>query len=76
MPRTLTEEQSVDLAKLMIMMKVPKEDRLEIITVIETPEEMLLFLDKLSVKNFEMTPQEVHQALIDTILETTLLNSD
>ena len=76
MPRTLTEEQSVDLAKLMIMMKVPKEDRLEIITAIETPEEMLLFLDKLSAKNFEMTPREVHQALMDTILETTLLNSD
>ena len=70
MSRTLTEEQSVDLAQLMIMMGVPKEQCLDIITDIETPEEMLLFLDKLSVKNFDMTPQEVHQALIDTLVET------
>ena len=71
MPRTLTEEQSVKLAKLMIMMEVPKEDCLEIITAIETPAEMRLFLDKLSEKNFQMTPQEVNQALLDTIMEMT-----
>ena len=71
MSRTLTEEQSVKLAKLMIMMAVPKEECLEILTAIETPEEMLLFLDKLSERNFDMTPQEVHQALLDTIIETT-----
>ena len=70
MPRTLTEEQSIELAQLMIMMKVPKEECLGIITDIETPEEMLLFLDKLSERNFDMTPQEVHQALMDTLVET------
>ena len=70
MPRTLTEEQSVKLAKLLIMMNIPKEDRLEIITAIETPVEMRLFLDKLSVKNFKMSPEEVSQALFETIEET------
>ena len=53
------------------MMKVPKEMCLEIITGIETPEEMLLFLDKLSEKNFQMTPEEVYEALLDTIVEMT-----
>ena len=71
MSRTLTEEQSVKLAKLLIMMAVPKEECLDILTAIDTPEEMLLFLDKLSEKNFNMTPEEVHQALLDTILEMT-----
>ena len=69
MPRTLTEEQSVDLAQLLIMMKVPKELRLEVITAIETVEEMRLFLDKLAEKNFQMTPEEVNEALLDTIVE-------
>ena len=70
MPRTVTEEQSVKLAKLLIMMKIPKEDCLEIISAIETPVEMRLFLDKLSVKNFQMSPEEVSQALYETVLET------
>ena len=69
MPRTLTEEQSVDLAQLLIMMGIPKEDRLEILTAIETPEEMRLFLGKLSEKNFQMSSQEVNEALLDTIVE-------
>ena len=69
MPRTLTEEQSVDLAQLMIMMEVPRELCLEVITAIETPEEMRLFLDKLSEKNFQMSPQEVNESLLDTIVE-------
>ena len=71
MPRTLTEEQSVKLAKLMIMMEVPNEERLEILTAIDTPAELRLFLDKLSEKNFQMSPEEVHQALLDTIVEMT-----
>ena len=71
MPRTLTEEQSVKLAKLMIIMEVPKEERLQILTAIDTPAELRLFLDKLSEKNFQMSPEEVHQALLDTIVEMT-----
>ena len=69
MPRTLTDVQSVKLAKLLIMMAVPKEMRMELLTAIETPEEMLLFLDKLSEKNYEMTPEEVYQAAVETIEE-------
>ena len=64
--RTLTEEQSEKLARLMIMMEVPKEMRLDILTVVETNEELLAFLDKLSAKNYDMTPEEVYQASILT----------
>ena len=70
MPKRITEEQYVKLAKLLILMKIPKEDRLEILTAIETIPELRLFLEKLSEKSFDMTPQEVHQALIDTLIET------
>ena len=34
--RTLTEEQSEKLARLLIMMEVPKEMSLDILTVVET----------------------------------------
>ena len=68
--RTLTEEQSEKLARLMIMMEVPKEMSLDILTVIETNEELLTFLDKLSAKNYDMTPEEVYQASIETVEET------
>lgn len=69
MPRTLTDKQSVKLSKLLILMEVPKEMRLELLTAIETPEEMLLFLDKLSEKNYEMTPEEVYTAAVETVSE-------
>ena len=68
--RTLTEEQSEKLARLMIMMEVPKEMSLDILTVVETNEELLTFLDKLSAKNYDMTPEEVYQAAIETVEET------
>ena len=68
--RTLTEEQSEKLAILLIMMEVPKEMRLDILTVVETNEELLTFLDKLSAKNYNMTPEEVYQASIETVEET------
>ena len=70
MRRTITHEQSVNLAKLLIMMEMPREICLEALTAIETPEELLVFLDKLSAKNYEMTPQEVYQALLETMEET------
>ena len=68
MPRTLTDEQSVELAKLLILMEVPKEMRLDILTGIETPEELKFFLDILSEKDYEMTPQEVYQASLETTI--------
>lgn len=67
MKRTLTEEQSVELAELLILMEVPKEMRLDIITVIDTPQELKYFLDILSENDYEMTPEEVYQAMGETI---------
>ena len=72
--RTLTEEQSVDLAQLLIMMNVPKEERLDILTAIETVEELRLFLDILAEKDFVMPPEEVYQAHLDAIVEIQLRN--
>lgn len=73
MRRTITEEQSVKLAKLLIMMEVPKEQCLEILTAIETKEELLLFLDKLSARNYEMTPEEVYEASGEAVMELMTL---
>lgn len=71
MPRTLTQEFSDRLAKLLIIMRVPKEICLDILTAIETPEELVSFLDKLSGKLYDMTPQEVYEAALETVAETT-----
>ena len=72
--RTLTEEQSEKLARLMIMMEVPKEMSLDILTVVETNEELLAFLDKLLAKNYDMTPEEVYQAMVFAEDEDDALN--
>ena len=69
MPRTLTENQSVELGKLLILMELPEEMRLDILTAIETPQELKYFLDILSENNYEMTPEEVYQASIETVQE-------
>ena len=71
MPRTLTEEQTLKLAKLLILMAIPREDRLDMLTTIETPETLRLFLRKLSTKNFQMTPEEVKKVYLETMMETT-----
>lgn len=73
--RTLTEEQSVDFAKLLIMMKIPKRDRLEILTAIETPEELRSLLNKMAAKDYQMTPEDVNQAVCDTIEEIMIKNN-
>ena len=67
MKRTLTEDQSVELGKLLILMEVPEEMRLDIITAIDTPQELKYFLDILSENDYEMTPEEVYQAMGETI---------
>ena len=67
MPRTLKDEQRVELAKLLILMEVPEEMLLDILTVIETPQELKYFLDILSENDYEMTPEEVYQAMGETI---------
>ncbi len=43
MAKMLTEEQRVDLATLMIMMGIPKEECLEVLTAIDTSEELSCF---------------------------------
>lgn len=67
MPRTLKDEQSVELGKLLILMELPEEMRLDILTAIETPQELKYFLDILSENDYEMTPEEVYQAMGETI---------
>lgn len=66
---TLTEERKIELAEVLIRMGIERELRLEVLSNIETVEEALLFLDKLSEKNYEMTSEEVDQALTEVILE-------
>ena len=72
MSKMLTDQQTIKLAKMPIVMNVPKDYRLEILTAIETQEELLLFLDKLSAKNYEVTPDEIYEAMLSTIEEMTL----
>lgn len=72
MPRTLTEQQSNKLAKMLIVMNVPEDKCLEILTAIETKEELLLFLDKLSARNYKVTPDEIYEAMLSTIEEMAL----
>ena len=67
MPRTLTQEFSDRLAELLILMEIPEEMALDILTVIETPQELKYFLDILSENDYEMTPEEVYQAMGETI---------
>lgn len=67
MPRTLTQEFSDRLAELLILMEMPEEMALDILTVIETPQELKYFLDILSENDYEMTPEEVYQASIETV---------
>ena len=67
MPRTLTQEFSDRLAELLILMEMPEEMALDILTVIETPQELKYFLDILSENDYEMTPEEVYQAMGETI---------
>ena len=69
MPRTLTENQSVELGKLLILMELPEEMRLDILTAIDTPQELKYFLDILSENDYEMTPEEVYQASIEAVQE-------
>lgn len=68
MMRTVTDEQSVRLAELLILMNVPKEMCLEIMAVLETTEMLHYFLDILAARNYDMTPEEVYEASVETTL--------
>ena len=55
-----TDEHITELMRLLIMMDLKKKEILEIAAAMETTEMLKRFLDKLSVKNYDMTPEEVY----------------
>lgn len=55
--------------ELLIRMSMPKETCLDVWTAIQTQEELLLFLDTLSDRNYEMTPEDVYRASVEAVLE-------
>ena len=60
-----TDEHITKLMKLLILMGLQKEEIFEIAAALETTEMLRSFLDKLSEKNYEMTPEEVYEASVD-----------
>ena len=65
-----TDEHITELMRLLIMMDLKKKEIFEIAAAMETTEMLKRFLDKLSEKKYDMTPEEVYQASIDTVEET------
>lgn len=57
------------LAKLLISFGVQKQQRLEILTAIDTQQKVDLFIDRLSERNYEATPEEVEELSIEAELE-------
>ena len=51
-------------------MGVNRETRLEVLVGIETPQECKAFLDILSESNYEITSEEVYQAMVEALEET------
>lgn len=64
-----TDEQITKLMQLLIMMKLEKQEIFEIAASLETTEQLMFFLDKLSGKLYDMTSEEVYQASIETVQE-------
>ena len=64
-----TDGQITKLMQLLIMMKLEKQEIFEIAASLETTEQLMFFLDKLSGKLYDMTPEEVYQASIETVQE-------
>lgn len=65
-----TDEHITELMRLLIMMDLKKKEIFEIAAAMETTGMLKRFLDKLSAKNYDMTPEEVYQASIETVEET------
>lgn len=70
MMQMTTDENITELMQLLIMMDLKKKEIFEIAAAMETAEMLKRFLDKLSVKNYDMTPEEVYQTSIETVEET------
>jgi len=64
-----TAKQRQDLMLLLMMMGIQKEQIMEISAALDSQEMLHSFLNKLSEKNYEMTPEEVYEASIETALE-------
>lgn len=58
------------IVALLIMMDLKKKRFSRSAGAMETTEMLKRFLDKLSAKNYDMTPEEVYQASIETVEET------
>lgn len=69
MSKKVTKRRRVLLGAMLIEMKVPKEKCLEIMTAMDTEEKLMLFLGKLSERNYEVTPEEVEELSIEAELE-------
>ena len=70
MKQKLTDEQRVKLAKLLISFGVQEQQSVEILMAIDTQQKVDLFIDKLSERNYEATPEEVYQLSIEAFMET------
>ena len=69
MQQKLTDEQRVKLAKLLISFGVQEQQSVEILMAIDTQQKVDLFIDKLSERNYEATPEEVYQLSGEAVLE-------
>lgn len=64
-----TDKHITELMQLLILMGLEKKEIFEISAALETTQELKYFLDILSENNYEMTPEEVYQASIETVQE-------
>lgn len=63
-----TDEHIVKMMKLLILMKLDRQEIFEIAAAMETTEMLNYFLNILSEKNYDMTPEEVYGASVETAL--------
>ena len=69
MPQSLSMEQQIELARLLLLFNLSMEKTEEIVVAIDNSEKLRLFLDKLSERNYEATPEEVEELSIEAELE-------
>ena len=69
MPQSLSMEQQIELARLLLLFNLSTEKTEEIVVAIDNSEKRRLFLDKLSERNYEATPEEVYQLSGEAALE-------
>lgn len=63
----LTTEKIEKLMELLIIMGLQREQVMDVAVAIETQKELNRFIDKLSEKNYEMTPEEVYEAMVEAV---------